>query len=252
MAEAPVSNCEEIQESLGAYLLGELPESWTDAIDEHLAAGCPNCNDELDELLAGLSGVAAVLDGPPLKPEECIPVQRAIEQRILSLSASNRAPQSHTGFRFLGASLYAAALAAGVLLAVGMMRQFVPSKAGPRFVARQADEVRQAANSSPRISFVSSALPETSQESSQTILLLFDEQSREAHLYFRNVPVPAPGKHYVIVARGGRRQSEPPQRVYIDGYGQGQIVISSIEKSEAASLRLELRADESATNEDSI
>ena len=62
-------------------------------IDEHLAAGCPNCNDELDELLAGLSGVAAILDGPPLKPEHCIPVQRAIEQRILSPSAGNRRPK---------------------------------------------------------------------------------------------------------------------------------------------------------------
>ncbi|MCR9296542.1 MAG: hypothetical protein NXI32_27845, partial [bacterium] len=145
-----------------------------------------------------------------------------------------------------------AAFAAGVLLAVGLMRQFVPNQAGPTVAVRQAEDLRQGTDLLPRISFVSNAVVNTNQDSSQTIFLLFDEQSGEAHLYFRNVPMPGPGQHYVVVARDGLGNSEPLGRIHIDGDGQGQIVIPALEKAEAASLRLELRAHESADQQDSI
>ena len=152
----------------------------------------------------------------------------------------------------MGVSLYAAAFAAGVLLAVGLMRQIFPSKTETEAAATKPQEVRQTSDSVQRLSFVSRVMQETSQDSSQTITLLFDEQSGETHLYFRNVPAAGPGNYYVVVAHSGSNPSKPLARIHIDGDGQGQTVISSMDKAEATSLRLELRANQSAGQDDSI
>jgi anti-sigma-K factor RskA len=106
----------EMEELLSLYALGALDGDDLRAVEEHLAAGCPECRAELARLAAEIEGLAASL--PPVSPAE---ITRA---RLLAQLPPAEARQiSNAGGRTRGAKrsgwLASLAVAAMLLLVCG-------------------------------------------------------------------------------------------------------------------------------------
>lgn len=106
---------ETLRTSLGAYVLGGLPEDEAVALEAHLA-GCAGCRAELDELVGPARLLAELRDGAPAEPEPPR-VPAGLQDRVVTAVAAEHGRERRTAWR-RRASLAAVAGAAAAAVAV--------------------------------------------------------------------------------------------------------------------------------------
>src|SRR5262245_23989156 len=82
-----MTNCDELRQSLGAYVLGALDVEEAAAVRRHLQ-DCPECGAERDEL-AALPGLLSIAGGAEAAVSE--PLSAAFEERLLDAYAREHA-----------------------------------------------------------------------------------------------------------------------------------------------------------------
>jgi anti-sigma factor RsiW len=108
--------CRDLQGSLGAYALGNLPEEERPGLESHLE-GCPACRAEL-EALSSVAGLLPLVD--PTRLESAPTPDPSLRKRILAEIGRERRSRRRRRFS-VGLSLGTAAAAAATVLALVLL-----------------------------------------------------------------------------------------------------------------------------------
>lgn len=202
-----IPHSERIEEFLPAYALGALDGEDLRELEEHLAAGCPECRRQLGLWQRDLEALAESV--PPVQPSE---ITRARVLRLAGTTPAASAPARIPRWLPLAAAvllLLAVWGAAGQLRMRGQVRRMTAEQESlERRVAALSQEVQQARFESRRTaqalqvlaaphvsSVVLAGLGPTPGAAGHTYV---NPQTRDALFYAFNLPVLAPDKTYQL------------------------------------------------------
>jgi anti-sigma-K factor RskA len=208
--------CEQ-RESVGAYLLGALPEDEHAAFVTHLP-GCVDCSRDVTELqvVVDTLPLAAPQVAPPPELKDRIMAVVRSEAELLAASGpradrppEQRARRGRWRRQALALRPWSAALAAGLLLAVGVAGGIALSNGdGGRTVPGQ---VHIASAPSARASLVISG--------------------GSTRLRVRNMPPPPPGKVYEVWLKRGSAAPRPTTALFmVDRAGRADVNVPGASK----------------------
>ncbi|MGD9636299.1 MAG: anti-sigma factor [Pirellulales bacterium] len=197
-------NCNDCQELLVEYSLGELDRSDSVRVDEHLATGCSACQHELLELQEVVGMLGASLDdvAPPPSVKQRLftriaaegraqPVDLAVERATIPLSRSIGTQPSSNRIVWRQAFAYAATLLCGFLIGALAVRQLARDNAVVDRDAQLAEILESARQSfgTPEVRFAS--LHPAQDENAVVGHLMWDAHGRNLHFFAFDVAPPA-------------------------------------------------------------
>jgi hypothetical protein len=199
-------NCEQCQDLLVEYALGELDRAECDGVERHLAGGCGVCRHELREMqeVVGMLGASLEEVAPAPHVRQELLARVAAEQRDATANAKVEraalpAQQAASDRRWQRTFAYAATLLCGFLIGALAMRQFAGS--GVTIQSREAqlaeilDRARQNFGS-PQIRFAS--LRSTADENAVVGHMMWDAMGRNLHVFAFDVEPPAANQQLAV------------------------------------------------------
>lgn len=199
-------NCDQCQDLLLEYSLGELDGSNSEWVDQHLATGCSACQQELVELREVLGMLGASLDemAPAPSVKQQLLARIAADQRAKDVAATagratisfSQPAASQPSARRLPwqrAFAYAATLLCGFLIGALAVRQYSRDRAATVDRDAQLAEILESARQnfgSPEIRFAS--LHPAEDEDAVVGHLMWDARGRNLHFFAFGVAPPAP------------------------------------------------------------
>ena len=237
--------CDNVQQNLVEYVLGDLNASETAAIDAHLQEGCAACERELSEVRDEVEAVYAQPAKAELDTAEIHRIQDSVRHLIHSRSSITLAETDQpTHWSLRNLALYLGSLAAGLLTAllIGPLENWTASDAGNQFANSAIPTARAPfVQEEPRV--VLTSLKNPSALGNPIFRVLYDEINQELHLYCEDLAPPNRNTHYEIFTldASGAKRSLGTLEVFDDG--SAQMVVDGLSKFNVTTLTIEAVED---------
>lgn len=200
-------NCDQCQELLVEYSLGELDSAQGEGVDTHLAGGCAECQQELCELqeALGLLGQSLAEVPPPPAIKSQLLARIAAEKRGAAaertVTRATAPPQAGaaTGRRWQQYFAYAATLLCGFLIGALAVQHSSRDDVEPRDRAGQLAEILESAREnfgSPEIRFAS--LRAATDENTVVGHMMWDTKGRNLHVFAFDLEPPAAQRQLAV------------------------------------------------------